>query len=140
MGVRRDEATIGDRDAVIDLWRACGLTRPWNNPEADFELALASESSAILTLADGSALVATVMVGFDGHRGWVYYLAVDPKRQKQGLGRNLMAMAEDWLKARDCPKIQLMVRDDNADARAFYEAIGYELQDVVTIGRRLDLR
>lgn len=132
------EATTGDREAVIDLWRACGLTRPWNDPEVDFNLALSSDASTILTLSEDGAILASVMVGFDGHRGWVYYLAADPIRQKSGLGRELMTMAEEWLKARGCLKIQLMVRNDNAEARSFYEALGYEQQEVVTMGRRLD--
>ena len=76
------------------------------------------------------------MVGFDGHRGWVYYLATAPDDRQQGIGRTLMASAEAWLQERGCPKIQLMVRGDNAQARGFYAALGYELQDVVTIGKR----
>lgn len=79
------------------------------------------------------------MVGFDGHRGWVYYLACDPDRRAQGIGRALMNAAEKWLKEHGCPKIQLMVRDDNQQAQGFYTALGYEVQDVVTIGRRLDV-
>ena len=82
-------------------------------------------------------IVGSVMVGFDGHRGWVYYLATEPARRGRGVGRALMAAAEDWLKARDCPKIQLMVRGDNLTAKCFYAAIGYEVQDVITIGKRL---
>ena len=84
-------------------------------------------------------IVSSVMVGFDGHRGWVYYLATDPARRGRGrgIGQALMAAAEAWLVARGCPKIQLMVRGDNLDAKGFYAAIGYEVQDVVTIGKRL---
>lgn len=78
------------------------------------------------------------MVGFDGHRGWVYYLAVAPEKRGFGIGRMLMLEAEQWLKAIGCPKIQLMVRGDNNVARGFYAALGYDLQDVVTLGRRLD--
>lgn len=120
------------------LWRAAGLTRPWNDPGADFDLALASPASAILLARDGAAAIGAVMVGFDGHRGWVYYLASEPTRRGEGIGRALMAAAEDWLRARSCPKIQLMVRTDNAAAQGFYAALGYDVQDVVTIGRRLD--
>jgi ribosomal protein S18 acetylase RimI-like enzyme len=78
------------------------------------------------------------MVGFDGHRGWVYYLAVAPSHQRQGIGRMLMVAAEDWLRAEGAPKIQLMVRDDNTDARGFYAALGYAVQPVITMGKRLD--
>lgn len=131
------EARADDAGAVIALWEACGLTRPWNPPQRDFDQALASPSSTIFVGRDVDAIIGSVMVGFDGHRGWVYYLAVSPDRQGEGLGRALMTAAEDWLRAQDAPKIQLMVRGDNEAARGFYEAIGYELQDVVTIGKRL---
>lgn len=127
-----------DRDAVIALWRACSLTRPWNDPASDFALAVSGATSDVLMLHEGDALVASVMVGFDGHRGWVYYLGVDPARRRAGLGRRMMEAAEDWLRARGAPKIQLMVRGDNAGAIAFYEALGLERQDVATLGRRLD--
>lgn len=131
-------AQAPDCDAVIALWEAAGLTRPWNDPRADFAMALEAPSSAVLLAHDGDALIGSVMVGFDGHRGWVYYLAAPPDRRGAGIGRALMRAAENWLKARGCPKIQLMVRGDNHAARGFYDAIGYEMQDVVTIGRRLD--
>ncbi|MGP1352538.1 MAG: GNAT family acetyltransferase [Parasphingopyxis sp.] len=131
-------ATAADRDAVIALWRACGLTRPWNDPVADFDASIGNATSDILLLMEGDALIATVMVGFDGHRGWVYYLAVDPDRRREGLGVRMMDAAEAWLRKRGAPKIQLMVRSDNADVIAFYEALGLERQDVATLGRRLD--
>ena len=133
-----ETATGADAGAVIALWQACGLTRPWNDPQADFALALATPTSTILILRDGDRIVASVMAGFDGHRGWVYYLAVDPAGQRRGLGRQMMAAAEAWLREQGSPKIQLMVRGDNLAATAFYRALGYEVQDVVTIGRRLD--
>lgn len=79
------------------------------------------------------------MVGFDGHRGWVYYLAVSPSRQRAGLGRALMVAAEEWLSRRNAPKAQLMARDDNAAAHGFYAALGYTVQPVVTFGKRLDV-
>ncbi|MGP1284206.1 MAG: GNAT family acetyltransferase [Parasphingopyxis sp.] len=131
-------ATAADRDAVIALWRACTLTRPWNDPVADFDSAIGTAASDILLLPEGGAPVAAVMVGFDGHRGWVYYLAVHPDHRRKGLGRRMMDAAEAWLRARGAPKIQLMVRSDNADVIAFYEALGLGRQDVVTLGRRLD--
>ncbi len=132
------QASASDRDAAVELWRAAGLTRPWNDPFADFDLAFGSNGSDVLLARDGEMLIGSVMVGFDGHRGWVYYFAVAPSRQGEGIGRSLMQAAEKWLKARSCPKIQLMVRTDNEAAKGFYAAIGYEEQAVVTIGRRLD--
>ncbi|MGL4542326.1 MAG: GNAT family acetyltransferase [Polymorphobacter sp.] len=126
-----------DAADAVALWHAAGLTRPWNDPHADFDRALAGPASAVLGLHDGDALVATVMVGDDGHRGWVYYLAVDPARQRGGLGRVMMAAAEDWLTRRGCPKLNLMVRGDNAAARGFYARLGYEMSDVVTLAKRL---
>lgn len=139
MGIRIEPAAAAERETVVALWQTAGLTRPWNDPVADFDLGLASQTSIILLARDGPAIVGTVMVGFDGHRGWVYYLATDPDRARQGIGRLLMAAAEVWLKTRNCPKIQLMVRGDNLAARDFYAAIGYEQQDVITIGKRFDL-
>ncbi|MEZ0243359.1 MAG: GNAT family acetyltransferase [Sphingomonas sp.] len=131
------EADAGDADAVIALWEACGLTRPWNDPARDFALALENAASAVLVVREGDALAGSVMTGFDGHRGWVYYLAVSPAHRRQGLGRALMAAAEAWLRERGAPKIQLMVREDN-EAIGFYEALGLERQKVVTLGRFLD--
>lgn len=130
-------ATIADQAAVVALWRECGLTRPWNDPDADFALALTSGSAAVLVARD-EAVAGSVMVGFDGHRGWVYYLAVAPHARRAGLGRALMAAAEAWLRERGAPKIQLMVREDNAAALGFYEALGLERQPVVTLGRFLN--
>ncbi|MFM6832149.1 MAG: GNAT family acetyltransferase [Novosphingobium sp.] len=129
-------ASPDDRDAVIALWEAAGLTRPWNDPHTDFALALKNPTSAVLLAIDGERLHGCVMAGFDGHRGWVYYLATHPASRGQGIGRALMAAAEDWLKALGSPKVQLMVRGDNTVARGFYDALGYELQDVVTLGKR----
>lgn len=127
-----------DRAAVLALWEACGLTRPWNDAAADFTRAVEGTGSTILLDESDGRVVATVMVGDDGHRGWVYYLGVAPDQRSSGLGRILMDAAEAWLRDRDAPKIQLMVRDDNEPAIGFYKALGYELQSVVTIGKRLD--
>ena len=132
-------APLGPDDipALVALWEACGLTRPWNDPERDARLAIEGASSAVLGLRDGEALIASVMVGFDGHRGWVYYLAVAPDLRSAGLGRTLMDAAEAWLRARGAPKLQLMVRAGNQEALGFYRALGLEPQDVVTLGRFL---
>ena len=133
-----EPATPADRNAVIALWRLAGLTRPWNDPATDFDLALTNPTSTVLLARDEKELLGSVMVGFDGHRGWVYYLAASPDRLKRGIGRRLMEAAEAWLRERYCPRIRLMVRDDNLAARGFYRAIGYEDQQVVTMGRTLD--
>ncbi len=135
---RTRQAGLDDCDAVLSLWEVCDLTRPWNDATADFRRALDGATSDILCLEQDGNLVATVMVGDDGHRGWVYYLGVLPDRRGHGLGRALMEAAELWLRDRNAPKIQLMVRDDNKHAIEFYKALGYEVQPVVTIGRRLD--
>jgi ribosomal protein S18 acetylase RimI-like enzyme len=131
-------ALPADAGPTTALWQACGLTRPWNDPAVNFALALTNPTSTILIARAGNTITASVMIGFDGHRGWIYYLAVAPELQRRGLGRLMMSAAEDWLRARNAPKIQLMVRGDNSDARGFYEALGYEVQDVVTIGKPLD--
>lgn len=131
------EALIADADAVIALWHACGLTRPWNDPAQDFARALAGETSIVLLAEGEGGVIGSVMIGDDGHRGWVYYLAVAESARRTGLGRQLMSAAEDWLRARGCPKIQLMVRDTNAEALDFYAALGLEPQGVVTLGRFL---
>ena len=135
--MKTEAASVHDRSAVIALWQAAGLTRPWNDPGSDFDLALSNPTSAVLIARDGDAVIGSVMTGFDGHRGWVYYLATDPDHLKRGIGRALMAAAEDWLRQRGCPRLRLMVRGDNLAARVFYRAIGYDDQDVVVMGRNL---
>ena len=131
-------ARVQDRDAVIALWAACGLIRPWNDPAADFELALAGPASTILIFREGERIVASAMVGHDGHRGGLYYLAVDPARQGQGLGRRLMAEVEAWLRSRGVSKLNLLVRNENDAVIGFYEALGYSDNSCVSLGKRLD--
>jgi len=127
-----------DEEAAIALWNETGLARPWNDAGADFRRALAGPSSTLLGVREGGRLIGTAMVGDDGHRGWVYYLAVSPTVQRSGVGRALMAAAETWLRERGAVKIQFMVRTDNEAAQGFYDHLGYPVQDVVTRGRRLD--
>jgi len=129
-----------DTDAVVALWQRCDLTRPWNDPVADIEHSRRATDSIVLVGRDAGSIIASVMVGFDGHRGWVYYLAVDPHAQRRGLGRVMMMAAETWLRERSVPKLQLMVRDTNVNALGFYESLGLERQPVVTLGKRLDGR
>jgi ribosomal protein S18 acetylase RimI-like enzyme len=126
------------RDAAVALWHEAGLTRPWNDPLADLDRALAGPASTVLAAFDGTRLVGTAMVGHDGHRGWVYYLAVPSDARRHGIGTALMHACEAWLVARGIPKLQLMVRNDNDAARAFYPPLGYDVVDVTVFGRRLD--
>ena len=123
-------------EAAVALWEACGLTRPWNDPRADARLALAGPTSTILAHQRDGDLVATAMVGADGHRAWVYYLAVSPALKRSGLGAAMMRAAEDWAQARGMPKLQLMVRADNAAVVEFYKAIGYGVEPVTVLSRR----
>jgi ribosomal protein S18 acetylase RimI-like enzyme len=135
-------APIADADIaeVIALWRACDLTRPWNDPAADIALARKGANSAILIGRDGDAMIASALVGHDGHRGWVYYVAVDPAHRGKGFGRAIMNAAEDWLRARGIEKLQLMVRGDNTRVQAFYGSLGYLEQERVLFAKWLDGR
>jgi GNAT superfamily N-acetyltransferase len=126
----------GDESRVIALWEMCGLTRPWNDPQRDVSFARGKANSEILVGVDDGHIVSTVMAGHDGHRGWLYYLAVDPAMQGKGLGRETVGAAEAWLKTRGAWAINLMIRNDNISARGFYEAIGYTLGDVISMGKR----
>jgi ribosomal protein S18 acetylase RimI-like enzyme len=129
-----------DVSAVTALWQRCELTRPWNDPASDIALARQGPNSAILVGRAGSALVASVLVGHDGHRGWVYYVAVDPDAQGNGFGRAIMDAAEAWLRERGLTKIMLMVRPDNTRVRAFYAALGYFDQPRAVYAKWLDGR
>lgn len=123
--------------AAIALWHEVGLTRPWNDPEADLRRALDGAESTVLAGLDDETLVATAMVGHDGHRGWVYYLAVRPDRQHRGYGSQLMNACELWLRDRGVPKINVMVRSSNEVAVGFYHRLGYDADDVRVLSRRL---
>ncbi|WP_166982558.1 GNAT family acetyltransferase [Paramicrobacterium fandaimingii] len=124
-------------DAVA-LWTEAGLTRPWNDAHADCRRALRGPDSTVLAIADDAGVVATAMVGHDGHRGWVYSLAVTERCRGRGLGARLMSACEEWVRDHGIPKIQLMVRSENSDVRSFYDRLGYERSDVVVLGKRLD--
>jgi hypothetical protein len=129
-----------DVPAVISLWQRCDLTRPWNDPSGDIALARRGDNATILVGRAGAAIVATVMVGHDGHRGWVYYVAVDPEHRGREYGRTVMAAAEDWLRERGIAKVMLLVRSDNAKVQAFYETLDYAEQDRVLYAKWLDGR
>lgn len=126
-----------DTEAVIDLWDEAGLTRPWNDPRADIDRMLAVWPELLVVAEDAGRIVGTVMAGYDGHRGWIYYLASAADRRGEGIGRMLMAEAEQRLVALGCPKVQLMVRPGNEIVFAFYDQIGYERFDIGMTGKRL---
>ncbi|MBZ2197745.1 GNAT family acetyltransferase [Occultella gossypii] len=131
------EALDADSERIIELWHACGLTRPWNDPATDLGQARVGETSTVLVLETPDGVAGTVMVGLDGHRGWVYYLAVDPVQRGLGHGRRLMVAAEAWLLGEGARKVQLMVREGN-DVNGFYEALGYADQGTQVLGRWLE--
>ena len=127
----------GDVESVIALWETVGLTRPWNDPRRDIERARETYPDLVLVAVDQQHVVGSVIAGYDGHRGWIYYLASAPDRRGQGIGRALVAEAEARLVLLGCPKVQLMVRSSNEGVLDFYDALGYERSDVVVAGKRL---
>ena len=130
---------FGERDAtsVIALWQACELTRSWNDPTQDIARKLGVQPELFLIGEVAGRLMASAMVGYDGHRGWVNYLAVHPDCRRQGHGEVLMRRAEQALLAMGCPKLNLQVRSSNVQALAFYRALGYLQDDVISLGKRL---
>ncbi len=124
-------------DEVVALWEAAKLTRPWNDPHADLRRALDGPASVVLAGVDDGRVVAAVMVGHDGHRGWIYYLAVASDVRRQGRGRVMMAAAEAWLRDLGVPKCNLLVRAENPAVHDFYRSIGYDVDAVVVFSRRL---
>ncbi|MEM8807404.1 MAG: GNAT family acetyltransferase [Cyanobacteria bacterium P01_G01_bin.38] len=126
-----------DKAAVVDLWRRCGLLRPWNDPHKDIARKLLVQPESFLVGVIDGQIVAAVMAGFEGHRGWINYLAVDPGHQRQGYGRRLMAEAEARLLALGCPKINLQIRCDNLEAIKFYQRLGFSQDAAVSFGKRL---
>lgn len=115
----------GDADQVVALWHASGVARPWNDPARDVAFARRAAHSTVLVAELSGRVVATAMVGEDGHRGWVYYVAADPGHRGRGFGRAMMEAAEAWLAGRGVWKVQLLVRGDNVGATRFYEHLGY---------------
>jgi ribosomal protein S18 acetylase RimI-like enzyme len=129
--------STADRVAATSLWATAGLVRPWNDPDGDFDRAIAGPTSTVLGAREAGQLLATVMVGYDGHRGWVYYLAVAETQRRKGLGRRMMVDAERWLRDRGVVKLNLMVRHTNSEAIGFYERLGYEDAEVTVLARWL---
>jgi hypothetical protein len=134
------EIEDGDVADVVALWRRAGLVRDWNDPTGDIALARRDGNATVLLGRDNGAAAASVLVGHDGHRGWVYYVSVDPDQRTKGYGRAIMRAAEDWLRGRGILKLQLMVRGDNTQVNAFYQSIGYYDQNRVTFAKWLDGR
>lgn len=126
-----------DEDAVIRLWERCDLTRPWNDPHKDIARKLAVRPDLFLIAIDGGEIVGSVMIGYDGHRGWINYLAVAPAHRRQGLGRALMAEAELRLLREGCPKVNLQVRAGNEGVVDFYRKLGYAVEEMINMGKRL---
>lgn len=129
---------VADEDAVVALWSLCDLLRPWNDPRKDIARKLEVQRELFLVGLDGPVIVATVMAGYEGHRGWVNYLAVHPERRHRGLGSAMMAEVERLLCAAGCPKINLQVRGSNTAAIDFYERLGFRVDDTVSLGKRLE--
>jgi ribosomal protein S18 acetylase RimI-like enzyme len=127
-----------DEAAVVELWTRCGLVKPQNDPRKDIRRKSKVKPEMFLVGLLEEKIVASVMVGYEGHRGWINYLAVSPEHQKRGFGRHMMNEAERLLRAEGCPKISLQVRTSNSEVLAFYRAIGFAPDDVVSLGKRLE--
>jgi ribosomal protein S18 acetylase RimI-like enzyme len=127
-----------DESAVLGLWQHCGLVVPWNDSPRDIPLKLQVHPELFLVGTVDGRIVATVMAGYDGHRGHINYLGVDPELRRRGIGREMMAHAEALLRERGCPKINLLVRTSNQGVIAFYERLGYKVDEVVSMGKRLN--
>jgi len=128
---------LQDEDAVVALWKTCDLVRPWNDPHKDIQRKLRVQPALFLVGELNRRIVGTVMAGYEGHRGWINYLAIAPAYQRCGYGRLLMAEAEHLLRAAGCPKINLLVRSTNRAVIEFYRRLGYATDDVVSLGKRL---
>jgi ribosomal protein S18 acetylase RimI-like enzyme len=136
--VRVREFADADRDAVVALWGACGLVKPWNDPHRDIARKVAVADAGFLVAEVAGTVVGVLMAGYDGHRGWLNYLAVDPAHRNGGIGRALVAEAEHRLAARGCPKVNLQIRDANSAATGFYEQLGYAVDAAISMGKRLE--
>ncbi|HEX4086140.1 MAG TPA: GNAT family acetyltransferase [Chthoniobacteraceae bacterium] len=128
----------GDENAIVALWRRCDLIRPWNDPSMDIRRKRAVTPELFLAGVIEGEIVASIMAGYEGHRGWLNYLAVAPERQRRGYGRAMVAEAERLLKDAGCPKINLLVRATNRAAVDFYRKLGYTVDEVACMGKRLE--
>jgi ribosomal protein S18 acetylase RimI-like enzyme len=132
-----DVFTSDDRNQVVQLWAAAGLTRPWNLPEADIERKEQMQPELFFVARDEGQVIGSVMAGYEGHRGWIHYLAVDSKYRGRGVGKALLQRAEAALAALGCPKVQLQVRPDNEAVVDYYEHLGYSRYETISMGKRL---
>ncbi|AYD64062.1 GNAT family acetyltransferase [Achromobacter sp. B7] len=126
-----------DEAALIQLWRDCGLTRPWNDPTKDIARKLTVQPELLLVGEIRGVIVATLMGGYDGHRAWINYLAVAPAHQRRGYATELMRAVEAKLLQMGCPKINLLIRSGNVAVQGFYKSLGFELDEVISMGKRL---
>ncbi len=129
---------MGDEELVVQLWIDCGPVVPWNDPHRDIQRKLQVQPEMFLVACLEDQIIGTVMAGYDGHRGWINYLAVHPQHQRAGVAVQMMAEAELLLRAADCPKFNLQVRSLNTAVSDFFKRAGFEVDDVVSIGKRLD--
>ena len=141
--IKRNELVVrrycsDDQQAVIDLWDRCGLLRPWNNPMKDIGRKLSANPDWFLVAVVRNKIAGSIMIGYEGHRGWINYLAVEPSLRRQGIGRRLMEEAEMLLQKAGCPKINLQIRSTNSEAAGFYVSLGYVRDDVISLGKRID--
>jgi ribosomal protein S18 acetylase RimI-like enzyme len=136
MDFRRYETR--DEKSVVQLWTDCGLVVPWNDPRRDIQRKLKVQADMFLVACLDDRVVATVMAGYEGHRGWINYLAVSPQCRRKGIGRRMMEEAEAILRAAGCPKINLQVRSTNDAVIEFYKRIGFKTDDVMSLGKRLE--
>lgn len=130
-------ATVSDTDALSSLWKSCDLTRPWNDTASDIQLALTARESTILVGEFDDKIISSVMCGFDGHRGWLYYVAVHPDHQKKGLSRKMTVAGEDWLRERGCPKVEVIIREGNKAVQSIYEKLDYKVEPRVLMSKWL---
>ena len=127
-----------DREAVVALWQEAGLVRSWNDPYRDIDRKVATDAAGFLVAEARGAVVGVVIAGYEGHRGWIQYLGVLPGRQREGIGRALIEAAVELLRERGCPKVNLQVRRSNAGVVAFYERLGFQEDEVTSMGLRLE--
>src|SRR4051812_1586277 len=128
---------LADEDAVVALWQRCDITRPWNDPHKDIQRKLTVQPEMFLVAVVEGAVIGTVMAGYDGHRGWINYLAVDPEHRRRGIATALLNEAERMLRKLGCPKINLQVRFTNHAALDFYRRVGFSEDQSLSLGKRL---
>ena len=125
------------RTQVIDLWKKCNLIKSWNDPNKDIDRKLKVNDSLFLIVEFNKVIIGSAMIGYDGHRGSLYYLSVDPKHQNKGVGKMLMKEIEKRLIEVGCPKINIFIRNSNIEVKEFYQSIDYEKQNCIVYGKRL---